>query len=136
MIVDAFEKKLPEAFLATKAALFAIGETVGIVIDEFKLLFGFINDILILKPLEAIKNIDLESFANIVFGNAPTPATAPAGGGMQSNQVVNLNAPISVSVPPGTPSALIGESITEGIERALGDKIRQASRATEPVTEF
>lgn len=139
LIVDAFEKKFPDAFLNTKAALLAIRDTVGIVIDEFKILFGFLNKFLITDPLKALKglkDIDLESAANFIFGNAPTPATAPAGGGMQSNQVVNLNAPIAVSVPAGTPSALIGESITEGIERALGDKIRQASRATEPVTEF
>jgi tape measure domain-containing protein len=135
LIVDAFEKKLPDAFLATKAALFAIKETVGIVIDEFKLLFGFLNEFLILNPLKAIKDFDLEGAANFIFGNAPTPATAPAGGGSQSNQI-SISAPVTVTVPPGTPAELVGESITEGVERVFGGMIRQASRATEPVTEF
>ena len=135
LIVDAFEKKFPDAFLNTKAALLAIRDTVGIVIDEFKLLFGFLNEFLILNPLKAIKDFDLESIANVIFGNAPTPATAPVGGGGQSAQV-NINAPVNVSVPAGTPVALVGESITEGIERVFGGMVRQASRATEPVTEF
>ena len=136
LIVDAFEKKFPDAFLATKAALFAIKETVGIVVDEFKLLFGFLNEFLILNPLKAIKDFDLEAAAKFVFGDASSPATAPAvGAGGQGDQV-NINAPVNVSVPAGTPAALVGESITEGIERVFGSMIRQASRSTEPATEF
>ena len=140
LIIDAFEKKFPAAFLNTKAALFAIRDTVGLVVDEFKLLFGFLDEFLIRDPLKAAKDIfSLDAFegaANVIFGNAPTPATAPAGGGGQGNQVVNINAPVNVSVPAGTPAALVGESITEGVERVFGGMIRQASRATEPVTEF
>ena len=137
LIVDAFEKKFPDAFLATNAALFAIKETVGIVIDEFKLLFGFLNEFLIKNPLEAFEGLGkgLEAAAKFVFGDAATPATAPAGGGMQSNQI-SISAPVTVTVPQGTPAALVGESITEGVERVFGGMIRQASRATEPVTEF
>lgn len=135
VIIDAFEKKFPDAFLNTKAALLAIRDTVGIVIDEFKILFGFLNEFLILNPLKAIKDIDLEGAANVIFGNAPTPATAPAGGGGQGNQI-NINAPVNVEVPAGTPPELVGESVTEGIERVFGGMVRQASRATEPRTEF
>ena len=139
VIIENFEKKFPDAFLTTKAALFAIKETVGIVIDEFKILFGFLEEFFIKDPLKAVKDIfsldALEGAAKFVFGDASSPATAPAGGGGQSTQV-SVSAPVTVSVPAGTPAALVGESITEGIERVFGGMVRQASRATEPVTEF
>ena len=135
LIVDAFEKKFPDAFLATQAALFAIKETVGIIIDEFKLLFGFLNEFLILNPLKAIKDFDLEGAANFIFGNAPTPATAPAGGGAQVNQF-SINAPVTANVPAGTPPELIGEALKESFDSQIGGIFRQASRATEPVAEF
>lgn len=138
VLIENFEKKFPEAFLATKAALFAIKETVGIVIDEFKLLFGFLNEFLIMNPLKAFKGIGagLESAAKFVFGDAGTPAAAPASTmNAQTNQI-KVDAPITVTVPEGTPASLVGTSISEGINEAMGDMLRQASRATEPVTEF
>ncbi len=140
LIIEAFEKKFPEAFLTTKAALFAIKETVGTVIDEFKLLFGFLDEFLIRDPLKAAKGIfSLDAFegaAKVIFGDASNPATAPAGGGGGQGAQVNINAPVNVEVPAGTPPELVGESLTESLRREFGGMIRQASRATEPVTEF
>jgi tape measure domain-containing protein len=140
LIIEAFEKKLPEAFLNTQAGLFAIKETIGIITEEAKILLGFLNKFLIVDPLKAAKDIlSLDAFegpAKFIFGDESSPATSPSRGGGQGAQVVNLNAPVNVSIPPGTPSALVGESITEGIERVFGGMVRQASRATEPVTEY
>jgi tape measure domain-containing protein len=139
LIVEAFEKKFPEAFLATQAALFAIKETVGIVIDEFKLLFGFLDEFLIKDPLKAARDVlSLDAFegaAKFIFGAESNPSNSPASGGGQGASI-NINAPVSVEVPAGTPPALVGESITEVIERVFGGIVRQASSATEPVTEY
>lgn len=160
LIIDAFEKKFPEAFLNTKAGLFAIIETFKIIRDEAKLLFGFLDEFI--GPT-AIKNIA----AGIGGISAKTVIGAPVKGlartieepvkglaeliqsgfsaigiepGMASsrsqNNQIRINAPINVTVPEGTPSAVVGESIKEGIAEAFDGMIRQATRATEPVTEF
>ncbi len=138
VIIENFEKKFPDAFLNTKAALLAIRDTVGIVIEEFELLFGFLNEFFIKNPLEAFEGLGkgLEAAAKFVFGDAGTPATAPAGGGGGQGAQININAPVNVEVPAGTPPELVGDSLTESFRREFGGMIRQASRATEPVTEF
>ncbi|MCK5316396.1 MAG: tape measure protein [Anaerolineales bacterium] len=140
LIVEGFEKKFPEAFLTTKAALFAIKETVGIVIDEFKLLFGFIADVNA-KATEALgkfaRFIGLEGVAGFLgVGPETSPATAPANTTNAQTNQIKVDAPITVTVPEGTPASLVGTSISDGIKEAMGDMLRQASRATEPVTEF
>ena len=76
----------------------------------------------------ALAGLIEKGFGAIGLETRMSPATAPAGGGTQITQV-SVSAPVNVSVPAGTPAALVGESITEGIERVFGGMVRQASRS-------
>lgn len=63
------------------------------------------------------------------YGGLPNVAEPVKRSG---NSTVHVNAPISVSVPPGTPSEVVGTSIKDGISNAMQDIFMQVGRATEP----
>lgn len=132
-LIDVFEKKFPAAFLNTKAALFAIKETIGIVIDEFKLLFGFLDEFLIKNPLKAAKDIfSLDAFegaANVIFGNAPTPVTA--GGGNTSNSITMQNQ-FNITPSPSLSAEVAAIAVETGVKQAMETTLRQTDRALKP----
>lgn len=63
-------------------------------------------------------------------GTAPTPAVAVGAGGGGSNVNVQVNSPITV--PPGTPPSLVGESVRQGVNDAMSESLRKANLATKP----
>lgn len=79
----------------------------------------------------------LASIYDAVFGtgnfNAGNLATAPINTNTTSTRV---NAPITVQVPPGTPPELVADATQAGVREAMGDILRETSRATEPSVEF
>lgn len=64
------------------------------------------------------------------FFGAPTP---PASGPAQS---ISVTSPISVVVPPGTPTESVGPVVRDGLKDALGDLLRETNRATSPAVAY
>ncbi len=83
--------------------------------------------------IEDIYALKLCKFLCAVGAQFADPRSRP--GSLGGRSCPSTRRPASAS-PAGTPPALVGESITEGIKEVFGGMIRQASRSTEPVTEF
>ena len=138
LLIDAFEKKFPDAFINTQAALLAMRDTALIVFNSFKALFDFVVDLndKITNVLGKIARFaGLESVAGF-FGVGPevTPGTAPASN-TQSSQI-NINAPVTVEAQPGLTAGEAAIAVETGMQTTFSDILRQTSRATEPATEF
>jgi len=135
VLIEAFERKFPDAFINTKAALLAIRDTITLIIDEAKLLIGFLTELIVFEKLERlakvrefISGLSLEKAARAIgFGEEITPV----GGATQSNQV-RVNAPVTVNVPEGTPAEVITPAIQTGMREAFDTILRETSRATAP----
>lgn len=65
-------------------------------------------------------------------GPSAAPATSPAS----NTGSVNINSPINVTVPEGTPFELVTSGVQAGINDAFGNMLRQAQRETSPLVEF
>ena len=125
VLVEAFEKKFPDAFINTKAALMAIRDTIGTIVDETKILLGFLNEFLITNPLTAL---------GIISGPASAPANSSPGGGSSNNvRIENVNVP---PLPAGTTAENVTDALADGFDRSLGGVLRQTHNATKPQVEF
>ena len=71
-----------------------------------------------------------------------TPATSPVGpvnntrnfGG--ATNTISLDAPISITVPPGTTPELIGPQVQQGVKDGLNEVLRETFLSTQPNAEF
>ena len=124
VLIDAFAKKFPEAFINTKAALLTIRDIVVDMVTETKILLGFLNELLITKPLESLKELSEFISGKTEVNMVPTTAQAAAFGNTR------VNAPITVNVPEGTPPEIIQPAVQTGIKDAFDTILRETSRAT------
>ncbi|MEW5803910.1 MAG: hypothetical protein AB1847_17585 [bacterium] len=70
-----------------------------------------------------------------------TPASAPIASSVSTHTVnapqnMNINSPITVNVPPGTPAQDVGPRVRAGVKDALGEVLRQTYWATSPGLEW
>ena len=100
--------------------------------------FGLALDAVKTGLLESVTpNIgSLRNLIGLEDGNSGfvTPSSQGVGAGAGGGTTVNIDAP--VSVPAGTPPELIGPAITEGVERAIGTKLRQSNEVALPRVKF
>ena len=130
----------------------------GLLVEEFKNLKPILLDIIggtieemrlmFVRQWESFKNLPFFKFlanagsglgnfaAGITGSFNASPGSSPASSAPSTTSTVQVNSPISVSVPDGTPPELIGSSIHSGIADAFGGILRSTQRATEPVVEF
>jgi hypothetical protein len=65
-----------------------------------------------------------------------SPATAPASGSRVSrSQDVRVNAPVTVTVPEGTPPEAVGRAVQKGVADGLARMLRDTALALEPMVE-
>lgn len=148
VLIDTFEKEFPDAFGVAEAALFALKATIGTIVDETKLLGGFLKEFLIdpfLKFTGAINRIGTSFLGKLLSGGsinvgeliaAPLKALLPTSNNVsnRSSTSVKIDAPITVA--PGTTAEeakTLGENAVKGM---LGTLFRQTGRAVEPQVEF
>jgi hypothetical protein len=65
--------------------------------------------------------------------NLFVPGTNPGANGAQppsTQSSVNVNAPITVTVPQGTPPTLVGDYVSKGVSDGVENHLRSAQRAT------
>jgi tape measure domain-containing protein len=137
LIIEAFEKKLPEAFGITRDILFTIRDTFGVIVDETKLLFGFLNEFLLLNPLKSLSGIGDIKIGSPGSAGLGTLGNAFESGNKTSSTVVNLNAPITLPpLPPELSAEAAAVAIESGTENAVSGLMRQADRATSSPREF
>ena len=148
IIIDAFENKFPAAFLNTKAGIFAIKETFGILWDEIKLFGGFIKEFLVDPWLNFSNNV-AATFGRItgffsklgvgnVFGSAFGPTSSPTSNtniskGGNSSFKVNVE---NINVPQGTSAEEATNMIESGFTKAMESTLRKSGRAVAPQVEF
>lgn len=65
------------------------------------------------------------------FSFSPTSA-AVAGPTTNTGGNVSVQAPITVTVPDGTPASQVGDKVFEGVRAGIGDVLRPAGRALRP----
>jgi hypothetical protein len=49
---------------------------------------------------------------------------------------VRVNAPVTVTVPEGTPTQSVGRAVQQGVSEGIARVLRETSTATEPQVEF
>lgn len=74
-------------------------------------------------------------------GYLSAPTTIPGTGGATTNNTsgnsnVTVNAPTTVTVPPGTPPALVGDKVSQGVSDGVARHLREASRATQTAVAY
>jgi len=139
LIVDAFKNKFPEAFETTRKALQGI-------IDLFKSIKEVVS-----KPdyfkFDVGKRTDrrygswseqegggfFQKLKNYVTDWQPGRVMNPTPQGQTVNSSnININSPISVNVPAGTPIQEVGPRVQAGVKDALGEVLRQTYQANKP----
>lgn len=81
--------------------------------------------------VDIAKGLALGGAGGFPLQTAPEGAAAGLGG---SN--VNVQAPITVNVPEGTPASVVGPAISEGLSDAMSRIMRSGFQAAEPQVEF
>lgn len=118
----------------------------GWIIDAFKTAFDWVFGAWIelhKKIFDGIKNIGsnvLGSVRNLFSTGSTEGRTAENTTGAStvnnatnnSNQQVSVNAPINVSVPPGTSPQNVGERVQRGVSEGINGLLRRAGRVTAP----
>jgi len=67
-----------------------------------------------------------------ITGNAPTAAPSQGGANVQQN----INAPINISVPPGTDHKAVAQSVKDGVKEHLARVHRETQRSLRSVVAY
>lgn len=114
-----------------------IGGTIDEIIRQFTDAWSDFKELPFVKFLGGIGS-GIGNFAADItskFGGSPSSSPASSGGNITTSTNVNVNSPISVTVPDGTPPELVGSSLQGGISDALGNLFRDTLRDVQPLVE-
>jgi hypothetical protein len=64
------------------------------------------------------------------------PDTAPVGNTVSRQNHVRVDAPVTVTVPEGTPAEAVGQAVQQGVSDGIARMLRDTSLATEPQVEY
>ncbi len=69
---------------------------------------------------------------------SPAPSSSPAASPRlrSPHSRINVNAPITVTVPEGTSPHQVGPAVKQGVSDGIARMIRETARATEPMVEY
>lgn len=136
LILDAFEKKYPAAFEKTMIGLKTLIQTfkdLGVLIAAVTAMIAGLSTL----DWELVK-VGAKEFGKVFAPAAEmtgVPGTYRTLTGAGLNRITNVNAPVTVNIPPGTPPEMVGPAIQSGIADAVGEMLRYARSQTEPQIE-
>ncbi|BBO74396.1 hypothetical protein DSCW_18130 [Desulfosarcina widdelii] len=110
---------------------FIIKEILQPILDKIEAVTKFIDD-----PLETSAKWMGGKIQDIfsLFGMGPGDAPASTAGIVNNRQRVNVNAPINVSVPEGTPASEVAGAVRSGVSDGIQRMLQDASGYLEPAT--
>lgn len=137
LILEAFEKKFPVAFEKTMAGLRVLKQTF---LDIGNVIASIAAMIAGLATFDwELASIGAKEFgktaAKLALGGLKySPAGLAVRGGSAAGQAISnmINAPVTITVPPGTPPEEVGPRIQAGFREAFSDILRGTFLATEP----
>jgi len=131
LIVDAFEKKFPNAFKITKDALESLGELIAGIALALKGILTFDAASIKVGLMEMAKQLPVvKAVTSVGIGPEILPVGRAVAGAISN--VITLSPNIRIDVPPGVPTEEIAPAIESGIQKAVEDMLRHAQRQTEP----
>jgi len=143
MLIDAFEKKFPEAFGIARDALYALRDTAKIVYNTLSTWFSNlwegikqVNDFVTSIFGKMAGLLGLEGVAKFFGQGQASPASSPASSQSNVSNSARINAPITVNVPEGTSPDQVASATQAGVRDALDGVFRQAGWSLEPQLEY
>ena len=64
------------------------------------------------------------------------PDTTPMSSAVSRQNHVRIDAPVTVTVPEGTPAEAVGKAVQQGVSDGIARMLRDTSLATEPQVEY
>lgn len=90
-----------------------------------------------LTGINMLKNAGsaVQDFGGKMALDAVVPGTTP-NANTANNANININSPTTVTVPPNTPPALVGDKVSDGVAMGVENHLRQAQRATQTAVAY
>jgi len=131
LILDAFEKKFPNAFKITKDALESLGELIAGIALALKGILTFDAASIKVGLIEMAKQLPVvKAVTSVGIGPEILPV-GRAAAGVISN-VITLSPNIRIDVPAWTPPEEIAPAITAAAKEVFYEELEHARRQTEP----